>query len=203
MKRVLLLVPMLVPIVFSAACGTTGGTKLVSTWKDPQATKLDCDKTLVLFASKSATMRAVVEDKIVSRIRNGVAARSVLDTPTSRNPTKLRERVAADGYDCAIVVRFVGVETEAQYTPGRVYNVPVGYSNFYNYYGIAWTAMYTPSDVSEKRTLVLDTNVYDVTADKLVWAARSRSVNFDQSEHVVDDLVDQAAAQMRRDGIID
>ena len=200
MKHVLLLVTTLA----LAGCGAVGGgTKLVSTWKDPQATKLDCSKTLVLFASKSATMRAIVEDKIVSRIRNGVAARSVLDTPTSRNPKKLRERVAADGYDCAIVVRFVGVETEAQYSPGRVYAVPTTYNNFYNYYGLAWTAMYTPSDVSEKRTLVLDTNVYDVTADKLVWAARSRSVNFDQSEHVVDDLVDEAAAQMRRDGLID
>jgi hypothetical protein len=199
MKRATLLVS----IVVASGCGTTGGTKLASTWKDPEATKLDCSKTLVLFASKSATMRAVVEDKIVSRVRNGVAARNHIDTSTSRNPNRLRERVKADGYDCAVVVRFVGVETEAQYSPGRVYNVPTGYSNFYNYYGIAWTAMYTPSDVSEKRTLVLDTNIYDVEKDKLVWAARSRSVNFDQSEHVVDDLVDEVSAQMRADGLID
>jgi hypothetical protein len=185
-----------------AGCGAAG-TKLVSTWKDPQATKLDCSKTLVLFASKSATMRAVVEDRIVARVKNGVAARNVIDTSTSRNPNKLRERVQAEGYDCAIVVRFVGVESETQYTSGSVMSVPVGYRGFYNYYGIAWTGFYTPGDVSEKRTLVLDTNVYDVDADKLVWAARSRSVDFDQSEHVVDDLVDEASAAMRKEGLID
>ena len=192
----------LLPLTLLVGCAASQ-TKVVSTWKDSETSKLDCDQTIVLFPSKNATMRAIVEDKIAARMQNGVRARSVVDTATSKDPVALKSVLQARGFDCGVVVKFVGLDTETEYVAGRAYAVPSSYHNFYNYYGSAWTTFYDPGYVTEKRILVLDTNVYDIEADKLVWAARSRTVEPDQAEDMIDDLVDEMASAMRKDGLID
>jgi hypothetical protein len=183
-----------------AACASQ--TELVSTWKEQGAARLDCSNTLVLFASKNATMRAVVEDRIAARIPNAVRARGVIDSRTSSDPVALKALLEAREFDCAVVVRFVALDSELEYVPGRAYSVPSGYRGFYNYYNYAWTTHYDPGYVTEKRTLVLDTNIYDIEADALVWAARSHTVDPDQADSVIDDLVDEVGAAMRKDGML-
>jgi len=185
-----------------AACGSS--TKIAKTWKDPEAQKLNCTKTLVMFPSSNATVRAVVEDRIVARMRNGVAARSVISTSVGKNPEALKARVNELGFDCGVVVRFAGIESKKVDVPAGAYAVPeYGYGGFYSYYGTAWTVIYGPGYETEEKTLSLDTNVYDITRDKLVWTGHSRSVKAEQAQDLVGDLVDEAAAAMRRDGVID
>ena len=192
----------LATIAVLAGC-TSSGTKLMEVWKDPNTAVFDCNKTLVTFASKNATMRAVVEDQLVERIRNSVAARSAIDNRLTKDVEKFKAEVRAQNFDCAVVVRFLAMEQTTEYTPARVYSVPSGYGGFYGYYGAAWTNIYEPGYETEKVTVFLETNIYDVKQDSLIWAAKSRTVNPDQAESVVDDLVDEAVKSMRKDKLIE
>ena len=183
-----------------AACGSS--TSIKETRKDPDAQKLACTKTLVYFPSNLATARAVVKDRIVERMKTGVAARSVISTQVGKNPEALRARLDELGFDCAVVVRFAGIDSKETYVPDST--APYSsYGGFYAYYGTAGTIGWGPGYVTEEKTLTLDTNVYDIKRDRMVWTGRSRSVKAEQAGDLVGDLVDEVAAKMRRDGLID
>ncbi|HET7845793.1 MAG TPA: hypothetical protein VFL14_16685 [Xanthomonadales bacterium] len=187
-------------ILLLAACGSS--TKVAKTWKDPDTQKLACTKTLVYFPSQLATLRAIVEDRIVERMKTGVPARSVISTQVAKNRDALKARVEQLGFDCAVIVRFAGVDSKETYVTD--YDAPYSsYGGFYAYYGTAWTIGWGPGYVTEEKTLTLDTNVYDIARDRMVWTGRSRSVKAEQAEDLVGDLVDEVAAAMRRDGLID
>ena len=48
----------------------------------------------------------------------------------------------------------------------------------------------------------VETLVYDLEADKLVWAGLSESTNTSRAETLIKELVAGAAAEMKRQGLI-
>jgi hypothetical protein len=86
---------------------------------------------------------------------------------------------------------------------GREYTAVVWssgyYPSFWGYYGYGWSSAYaTPIGSRETTTITVETLVYDLTRDRLVWAATSETRDPKNLQDFVKDLVKGAVSEMRK-----
>lgn len=175
-----------------AACSTTS---IVSTWKDPELTRLSFREVVVVAVTKSPVTRRVMEDQLVSRLR----VRAVASYTLSKAPPieeELHDLIGQKGYDGAVVMRLVSVDREAQWVPGT-WAGP--------YWGWGWGSMggmFDPGHYTYDTNVRMETNVYSLPDEKLVWAATSRTVNPASVDELVDETLDAIAKELRRQGLV-
>ncbi|HKW49376.1 MAG TPA: hypothetical protein VJN70_18120 [Gemmatimonadaceae bacterium] len=172
-----------------SAC--TNSTQLVATWKSPTAEHHPLTKSLAVFMTKDAGMRRMVEDKLASRIPGGVASYKVIPDSELQNIDHVRARLAEQGFDGAVVMRLVGMTTEV---------TPTG-TDFYGYWGY-WGSAYDPVYYTTQQVYSVETSVYSVKDDKLIWMGRSQTIDPKNANKLADFSVNFAVNNMRRDGII-
>ena len=51
------------------------------------------------------------------------------------------------------------------------------YGSFYGYWGYGWGAVYDPGYLRTDTVVMVETLIYSVTQDKLVWAGHSKTTN--------------------------
>ena len=62
--------------------------------------------------------------------------------------------------------------------------------------------MYVPGYSRENLILVIETLIYSVPRDKLLWAGVSETKNPKQLQQVIADVVDSAAKEMKKQGLV-
>ena len=72
------------------------------------------------------------------------------------------------------------------------------YQSFWGYYGYGWTNVYIARPSSEKTTYVVETLVYDLRQNRLVWAATSETTDPKGLPEFIADLVDAAVNEMKK-----
>ena len=65
-----------------------------------------------------------------------------------------------------------------------------------------WSTPYNPSDMRSDTVLVVETLVYDMRQDKLVWAGQSQTTNPSKIDGLIQGLADQTARQLRQQGLV-
>ena len=179
-----------------AACGST---TLTDVWKAPDTARLQFKKVLVVAISKDITWRRTIEDELVRRIRDvqAVASYQFFADGEPREWEAARERLKAAGFDGLITFRLAGVDKQQTYVPPVYANRGVG-----GYWGYAWPAVYTPGYTVTDTLVQVETLVYEIGGDKLVWASRSRSFNPANAKDLVNEVVDAVRDEMKKQGLI-
>lgn len=85
------------------------------------------------------------------------------------------------------------------YQPAMTY--PSHYRGFYGYYGYGWPTVYAPAHLQADTVVTIETNVYSVTEDKLLWSGISETFNPSDVATVVNDIADAASRELRRQGL--
>ena len=70
------------------------------------------------------------------------------------------------------------------------------------YYGYGWSAAYSPGYVVTDTIVRVETLVFDLKQNKLVWAGQSETTNPENLHQFMRDLVKAVGADMRRKGVI-
>ena len=169
----------LLPIVAGAALfvGCYHATQLAATWRDPAAPTMHFQHPIAIFVTKSETLRRTMEDKMASKFMNGVPSYRVLASTDVEDGAAIRQQLANAGYDGAIVMRVANVDTRVvSYTTGRYWSGAPYYS-FAGYWGSAWGYPYDPGYVNSDVIVSIETQLYSLSSDKLVWAARSETTD--------------------------
>lgn len=183
-----------------AACARS--TEIVNTWHDPAVEQLHFTKVLAVCMCRDAGVRRTVEDRLAQRIKNAVPAYTIIPDAELADVDKMKARVQQEGFDGAVVVRLVGIDKEHTYVPGSAYAVPAPYGTMWGGWGYGWATAYEPGYVTEDVVVTLDTNVYRMQDQKLVWNSRSRSYDPKSVPKLVDEVVDATVAKMQQDKII-
>jgi hypothetical protein len=178
-----------------AACGST---TLTDVWKAPDTARLQFKKVLVVAISNDITWRRTIEDELVRRTRNAqaVAAYQFFANDEPRDWETARERLKAAGFDGLVSFRLAGIDKQQTYVP-PVYANRVG-----GYWGYAWPAVSTPGYTVTDTLVQVETLVYELGDDKLVWASRSRSFNPANAKDLVNEVVDAVRDEMKKQGLI-
>jgi hypothetical protein len=172
-----------------SACSNS--TQLVATWKEPGTPPYPLTKSIAVFMTKDAGMRRMVEDKLAARIPGGMASYRVIPDSELQNTNAVRSRLGEAGFDGAVVMRLVGMTTEV---------TPTG-TDFYGYWGY-WGTAYDPVYYTTQQVYSVETTVYSVKSDKLIWMGRSQTVDPKNANKLADFSVNFAVNNMKKDGII-
>jgi hypothetical protein len=86
-----------------------------------------------------------------------------------------------------------------------VYTPPVWtstyYSSLWGYYGYGWGAMYDPGSIRQDMVVAIETLIYSVPKNALLWAGSSETTNPKDSRKLLADLVKEAAKEMKKEGL--
>ncbi len=166
------------PFLLLVACATS--TKIVNVWQDPAYSGGPFKKIIVLGLGSDGAMSQTFEEIFAAELtRRGVDAvpgHTLL--PRDQQPSReameqAAKNVGADGF---LVARLVKTDKETQYAPGFSPTAVPGvgyYNNFYGYYSSAVT--YTPPVAYQYEVVTVETNLWDVRTDKLVWAGTTQT----------------------------
>ena len=152
-------------------------TKVTSVWVDPEYQGDGIDNVFVVGVSKDGGLRRIFEDEFVTLFKEkGVIATSsyrVLPDKDLRDEKMLDSKVKESGSDTILMTRVIDIRKDTQYIPpDYVYAPPAHYyGGWHGYYNRAY--MVSPGYTVEYETAVLETNLYDLKSDKLIWSARS------------------------------
>jgi len=193
-------------VVTVAACVSTTFT---STWKSPDAQALDPrgHKIAAVFISSDEAGRHVAEDVLVRKLAEagaqGVATYSLIPTSELTNMAFVKARLTEAGVDGVLTVRVIDEKEKTTITlAGPSPALDPYYWSFSGYWGYGWGYPYEPARVTTDTVLRVETLVYSLGRDELLWAGTSRTVNPNNLEKFVATLADQAAKRMTQQGVL-
>lgn len=190
-----------------AACAST---RYNSTWKAPDAQPLNFagQKVAALIISPDEATRLGAEGSLARELTargvQGIPAYNLIPPNESRDKEKAKALFTQAGIAGVVVMRVVGQQQEISSTPGMGYWGAPYYGSFWGggYYGYGWGAVYDPGYLRTDTIVSVETLVYDMKADKLVWAGRSQTTNPSRVDTFVKELVAGAAQEMKKQGLI-
>ncbi|PYP78684.1 MAG: hypothetical protein DMD35_10620 [Gemmatimonadetes bacterium] len=154
---------------------------------------------MVSYVTTDEATRRRVEDKLASRIPNSFAAwRSVPDLSAKDHAAAsamLNEKL----FDGAIVMRVVDQQDSQTYVPTEAWYS--GYPSFYGYWGASWGMVQRPGYVVSDRLVSVETAIYSITDDKLLWAGRTRMLA-SSSDKLMDESADRVIDELRKQQLI-
>jgi hypothetical protein len=178
--------------LLASACAST---QLVSTWKEPGTGSVYFRNVIAVAPVKDPAVRRALEDELSKDLINthAVPSYTVLSDEELKDPEKLKEKVAALGFDGMVVFRIVSVDKEATWVPGT-YAGP--------YWAFGGWPMYDYGYVQTDTVVRVDTNVYSVGDNRLVWASTSKTFNPGSAKKLVDSVAKAVAKEMKREGLV-
>jgi hypothetical protein len=192
-----------VAALFAAAplTGCWHATRLAATWRDPAAGPIHFRQPIAVFVSKDAVFRRTMEDKIASHFANAVPSYRVLSEVDMTNGAKVLHQLDAAGYDGAIIMDVVNVSNVVTYTPGTYWYGPPYYS-FAGYWGTAWGYPYDPGYISTNVVVSIETQIYNLRTDKLIWAARSETTDPKSVGKLGDSVLRHVMQELQKEGLV-
>jgi hypothetical protein len=98
-----------------------------------------------------------------------------------------------------VAMRPVAREQRTEYTPDTWIN-PY-YSTLWGYYGYGWGSVYIPGSVSRDTVVIVETTIYSVPRNALLWAAVSETKNPEKLADFVKGLVTASVKELQKQGL--
>lgn len=187
--------------VVAATAACLAPTTLTAVWKAPEATGVKFKKVLVAAQTADQARRRAIESYLVKQIANATPSYEVLGEEV-RNTDQAKAKIAAAGFDGAVIVRFVGTKQETTYVPGTTYWGPAPYGSMYGYWGYGWGAVYDPGYMQTDTVITLETNVYSVTTEKLLWSSRSDTISPTNIDNLMQSVVNATVKEMKKQKVL-
>jgi hypothetical protein len=186
--------------------GACGSTTFTSTWKAPDAQRVDplgkSIAALVISSDKKSRRDAEVylAQELTLRGARGVAAYTLigLDHP---NADYVRARLKEAGVEGVVVMRVVSHDRSVIVDPAGFSGSAYGsFGSYYSSYGVALT--YSTGSVQTDTVVTIETLIYSLNQDKLLWAGTSRTSNPEGLQGLVTDVANAVASQVAKQGLV-
>ena len=161
-------------------------------------------KVVALVISDDDSLRVSSEEGLASELTdrglNGVPSYRIIPKEEVKDPDKARgwfERAQAEG---VVAMRLVDARKVQTYTPAT-WTGPY-YGSLWGYYGYGWgSGMYIPPRVDEDALVTIETLIFSVPQNKLLWAAVTESKNPKNARQLLADLVKTTAKELQKQGL--
>jgi hypothetical protein len=105
------------------------------------------------------------------------------------------EKASVEG---VVAVRPVSSDT-TRYSTGTW--VTSNYSTLWGYYGYGWSAVYLPASARNETVIVVETTIYSVPRNELLWAAVTETRNPRDLRGFVEELAKESVKEMQKQGL--
>ena len=197
-----------IAFIFTAA--TAGaGTKFVMTWKAPdaQAGSFKGKKVVTVFVSQEEALRRGVEQTLAYQLTQrgmvGVPAHTLITPAEIKDEAKAKAKIAESGASGAVVMKLVGREQQITGSPAMYYAGPYYGSFWGGYWGWGWGGVYDPGYLKSETVLHVETLVYSLEQNKLLWGGQSQTTNPKDADSLIKTLVNKVAGEMKKAGLVE
>ncbi|MGB5985732.1 MAG: hypothetical protein WBG37_10535 [Desulfobacterales bacterium] len=200
--------PWVMGLLFLGALYGCSSTQLVQRWHDPEFSGPKLNTILVLGVFKDEVQRRAFEQTFADQFdaagREAVPGyRLVPAAAQIESKAAVAAAVQKAGADAVLITHFKGVSQEEQRVPPRVDYQPAMGFGYYRYYAPVYHRVYRPGYTIVNSIVKLETQVYRVVDEKLVWMGNSESVNSASADMIVKELVSLVVEDMKKRGLID
>lgn len=185
-----------------AACS---GTRLGDVWRDPGYGGGPLRQVVVFVLGTDGAVRRLAEDEFVRRLpmsTRGIAGYGLVPAAEQGDLDKVRARLRASGFDGAIVVRLAGVDGTPTWAAGSLERVPISYRTLGDYYVSTYQELERPGYVRHATTVRIQTNVYAVASEALIWSAVSQTFDPAATRDVAGDVAKVVVERLQEAGIL-
>jgi len=192
--------------VLLSACAST----FTSTWKDPDAKPLEFarQKVVAVVLLQDESKRRAAEGKLAQQIAvrgaQGRSMYSMFPDAAVGNESATRAAMEAEGVKGVIVMRPINIDREVRIT--QSYQEPSYVSFWGGYYGQGFAVSYSTGSneprVSENMVVYVETLVYALDQNKLVWGGQSKTTNPDNLATLIEELAAATTQALQKEGLI-
>jgi hypothetical protein len=191
--RIILMIISVSSLALLVSCASS---RLTASWYDDSfQQKKILDDVLVIAVVKEETVRRLYEDsfveKLASKDTRAIASYSLAQPDIQPEEEAIIAAIKEAGAQSVLITRHLGTDTKQHYRPPERYTVFADpyYGRMSGYYPMAHREVYSPGYDVTVTTVSLEANLYDVKTGKLVWSARSESVDPKMTKKFLDELV--------------
>lgn len=193
------------------AVSLTAKSKLVMSWRNPQAPAAKFHRVLALGLSQKTAIRADFEDSLATQLDvaglSAIPANTILLRPeeTQLDLNYLRTQVRDNEIEAVVVARLLKTERTSTYVPGQPLFTPYPYyGTFYGYYGTVYPLVYSPGYLREEKKVRIETNLYFISGSDgvLLWTGVTDTFNPKNVLKEINKLVVLIVKQMQSDGVL-
>jgi len=176
-----------------------------SIWKSPEAGTIGFagKKVAALVISKDEALRISAEEALARQLEaigvQGVAAYRMIPREEMQDKDKAKAWFEKIGVEGVVAMRLVSADTVKSYSPAMWSSGY--YTSLWGYYGYTWGAVWDPGYLREDRVVTVETLVFSVPRDQLLWAALSETTNPKSMDAFMKDLVTKAVKEMTKAGL--
>jgi hypothetical protein len=190
-------------ILFMASCSTQ--TKQLQTWKDSSYTGGYLTTVMVVAISDKLADRTMFEDLFAKAFdKLGVKAVSAISIAPGKaeiDKETIKAEAKKQGIQTVFVTHLMGVKEKTVYHPPPVGAHPY-YGSFSSYYPSVYSYTHYPGYYTQHELVRLESNLYEVATEKLIWSFQSETINPKNIQDVVASLGKVVMTNLRKDGLL-
>ncbi len=174
-------------------------TELIGSWKREDIPAKSYKDIGIIVMTPNMSTRSIVESDIaIILAQKGIKASPTFDifpfaakrelfeeVDAEEMREHVKERVTKFGFEALLIVAVLNQETETRYNQGSSFSfaVPAYQYNYYGYYQYAYATISAPGYYTTKTTYFLESNLYDVASEELIWTAQTKTKKDASSIH--------------------
>jgi hypothetical protein len=193
--------------IVSTATAAAPKPKFTATWKAPGVKDVDYagKKVVGLIVTGDLPLRMSTEEALAQALTargvQGLAAYRVIPKEEIADPESAKSWFQRTGASGVAIMRLVDLSKETQPSVVVWQSAPY-YSSLWSYYPYAWGASINIGPPRTDVRVIVETLFFDIEGNRLLWAGTSESTNPAGAQELVKGIVEGAADQMRKDGLI-
>lgn len=187
-------------------------SKITSTWKSPDAVPRNYSKILVLgfIHPVDRTMHGDMENHFVGDLKeHGYTAISSYKEYGPKAFEKMTEtealmKIKKSTVDAVITIVLLDRKRETKYVPGQVSYAPYAYdyNRFWGYRSSLYFRIYKPGYYVTNTKYFWESNLYDMSTQKLVYSVQTQSFDPDDSDILAHQYGRLIVKQMIKENIL-
>lgn len=204
----------IIPIlVLALVFGSCASQRITGTYINHEALPKEPFKSVfILTLAHNLSNKVYIENRLAEYIsargQKAVKSSDVIPAGYSKDNDLSKEQltkiIMESGCDAVLTLAVLDVTTEERYEPGSVY-YPMNrgfYGSYYGYYGYYSPRIYQPGYYVTDQTYYLETNFYDVKAEKLLWSIQSDAYNPSSLERWYKEYAHMITYKLKKEGLI-
>ena len=179
------------------------GTELTNTQINEAYKGKPVSDILVIAITGNEDSRRSFERKFVAQLKSaGVEAISSEDAIPMPADLKMKKETILNAVnqfdnDAVIITHLIDKEEKEVYVRGGGAN-----RGYYSFYHSRYAYSYAPSHSSTSKTLLLETNLYDVKTEKLIWSGKSKTWSKDSKDRIINDVIKVVINDLQKNKLI-
>jgi len=198
-----------VMLVVLSACAPS--SKITGSWKNEKHSDKRYKTVFVAVLTGNTIAKSLIENDFENAFTSYSisATKSIDEFPPkfekdSIPKDEIMSKVKQKGSEAILTISILKHSTESRYTSG-VYSPSMRfgyYGNFWGYYSYWYPYVYGPDYYVNEDTYYMETNLYDINSQELIWSAQSQTYDMDHLKSFSKEFAKSAVAKLREEGLL-